>query len=114
VFGVAAFFQPAIGDAFKGGEEAVSRSVNDAVYGGTLFATAGLGVVLFVVGTVLLGLAASRSREVPVWAGRSLAVAGVVFPIAGFTYEVAQPVAGFAIAVAAAVIARRLRQGRRL
>src|SRR3712207_2699280 len=60
VFGVAAFFQPAIGDAFLAGNEAVARSVNEDVYGPALFATVGVGLVLWMFGVIQLGRAIHR------------------------------------------------------
>lgn len=44
VFGVAAFFQPAIGRAFLDGDDAVARSVNEDVYGLEVFAMVGIGL----------------------------------------------------------------------
>lgn len=108
VFGVAAFFQPAMGDAFLDGEQTVTRVLDDAVYGPALFTTAGVGMVLMSVGMVLLGQAANRSGITPVWAGRTFAIAGVIFPVAGQTLQIAQPVAALAIAVAASVLGARL------
>ncbi len=105
-FAVAAFFQPAIGRAFQDGHDAVSRAVNEDVYGPEIFATIGLGLVLFIVGAALLGRAANRSGLVPVWVGRMFALAAPAFALAGFSLEILQPVAGVLIAVSAAAIAR--------
>ena len=105
-FGVAAVFQPAIGRAFQDGNDAVARAVNEDVYGPEVFGTIGVGLLLFVVGAALLGTAAARSGVGPVWAGRVLAIAAPVFAVAGFTLEILQPVAGLAIAVSAAALAR--------
>ena len=105
-FAVAAFFQPAIGRAFQDGHDAVSRTINDDVYGAELFATIGIGLLLFIVGAALLGSAANRSGLVPVWAGRMFALAVPVFAIAGLSLEILQPVAGVLIAVSSAAMAR--------
>ena len=107
-FAVAAFFQPAIGRAFHDGHDAVARAVNEDVYGTELFGTIGLGLLLFIAGAALLGRAANRSGLVPVWAGRTFALAAPAFALAGFSLEILQPVAGLLIAVAAAVLARSL------
>ena len=105
-FAVAAFFQPAIGRAFHDGHDAVARAVNDDVYGPELFATIGLGLLLFIVGAALLGRAANRSGVAPVWAGRAFALAAPVFAVSGLTLEILQPLAGLVIAVSAAALAR--------
>ena len=105
-FAVAAFFQPAIGRAFQDGNDAVARAVNKDVYGPEIFATIGLGLVLFVVGAALLGRAASRSGIAPLWAGRLFALAAAAFAVTGFTVDILQPVAGLLIAVSGGVIAK--------
>ena len=105
-FGVAAFFQPAIGRAFQGGQDAVSRSINEDVYGPEVFGVIGAGLLLFIVGAALLGRAANRSGLVPVWVGRLFPLAAGAFAITGFTIEILQPVAGLLIAVSAAAMAR--------
>lgn len=107
-FAVAAFFQPAIGRAFHDGHGAVSRAVNEDVYGPELFATIGLGLLLFVVAAGLLGRAANQSGRVPVWAGRMFALAVPAFAVAGFSLEVLQPVAGLLIAVSTGAMAKSL------
>lgn len=60
VFGVAAFFESAIGRAFLDGSREVAVAINDDVYGGPLFTTAGLGLLSFIAGGILLGIAVSR------------------------------------------------------
>lgn len=110
-FAVAAFFQPAIGRAFEDGHEAVSRAINDDVYGPELFSMIGAGLVLFIVGAALLGHAATRSGVVPPWAGRTLALAAPAFAVAGFSVEVLQPVAGLFLAAAGLALARSVGRG---
>ena len=110
-FAVAAFFQPAVGRAFQDGHDAVTRDINDDVYGPELFAMIGLGLVLFIVGAALLGHAANRSGAVPVWAGRLFALGAPAFAVAGFSVEILQPVAGVLLAVASVVLARGLSAG---
>ena len=105
-FAIAAFFQPAIGRAFHDGQDEVSRTINEDVYGPELFATIGLGLLLFIVGAALLGRAANRSGLAPVWAGRAFALAAPVFAVSGLTLEILQPLAGLVIAASAAALAR--------
>ena len=105
-FAVAAFFQPAVGRAFQDGHDAAARSVNEDVYGPEVFATIGVGLLLFIVGAALLGRAANRSGLTPVWAGRLFALAAPAFAISGFTVDILQPVAGVLLAVGAAALAK--------
>lgn len=105
-FAVAAFFQPAIGRAFQDGHDAVSRAINEDVYGPEVFATIGIGLLLFILGAALLARAANRSGLTPVWAGRAFAIAAPAFAIAGFSLEMLQPVAGLVIAASTAALAR--------
>lgn len=106
VFGVAAFFQPAVGRLFQDGDEAVARSINDDVYGPEVFTMVGIGLLLMVVGALLLGRAAARSTLVPGWAAWLFAASVPVFVVAGFTIEILQPIAGVAVAVSGVALAR--------
>ena len=100
VFGVAAFFQPAIGRAFLGGAGEAATAINEEVYGGTLFAVAGLSMLLFIAGAVLLGMAARRTPTLPSWAGVTFAASAVVFVFGFLFIDVVQPVGGLGIAAA--------------
>jgi hypothetical protein len=68
LFGVAAFAQPAIGRAFLEGASGVPE-LNDDVYGTPLFATAAIGLVFFVAGGILLGVAIARIGRPLRWVG---------------------------------------------
>ena len=111
VFGVAAFFQPAVGRAFLNGHDALARSINDDVYGPKVFGMVGAGLVLMIVGASLLARAAARSGAVPTWAGWLFALAVPAFAVTGFTFEVLQPVAGVLIAVSGFALARAVSSG---
>jgi hypothetical protein len=107
IFGVAAFAQPAIGRAFLDGQHSVAEPINADVYGGPLSATAGLSLLLFLVGGILLGSAARRVPAWPRWAGRAFAASITVFAIGVFVeIPFLQPLAGIGIAVASVEIAR--------
>ena len=108
VFGVAAFFQPAIGRAFLDGGGEIAVGINEDVYGGPLFLTVGLSLLLFIVGGILLGMAASRTG--PRWAGVTFAASITVFAISGFLFNVIQPVAALGIALAGAGFAVSVRR----
>lgn len=107
VFGVAAFAQPAIGDAFLDGTAAV-RELNENVYGTPLFATAGIGLLFFLVGGILLGVAIARLGGRLRWVGVGFGV-GILLFVLGFLFlDVAQPVGGALLAVVGVVLALRL------
>jgi hypothetical protein len=100
VFGVAAFFQPAIGRAFQDGAGDVAVAVNEDVYGGPVFVMVGVSLLLFLVGAVLLGLAARRAEALPSWAGWVFTASALAFVLAFFVFDTAQPIAGLGVAVA--------------
>lgn len=107
IFGVAAFAQPAIGRAFLDGDRSVAEAVNADLYGVPLSATAGLSLLLFVAGGILLGSASRRVRTWPRWAGMAFAVSITVFAV-GVLVEIPflQPLAAIGVAVAGVAIAR--------
>ena len=106
VFGVAAFFQPAVGRLFEEGGEAAARSINDDVYGPEVVTMVGVGTLLMIVGAFLMGRAAARSTLAPAWAAWLFAASVPVFVVAGFTIEILQPIAGIAVAVSGLALAR--------
>ena len=111
VFGVASFFQPALGRAFLDGDEAAARSINEDVYGTEVFAVVGIGMLLMIVGAALLSGAARRSGAAPTWATWLFALAVPLFAVSGFMLEVLQPVAGLLVAVGAGVMAKGASSG---
>ena len=106
VFGVAAFFQPAVGRAFLDGAEPAARAINADVYGPEVFAIVGAGLLLMMVGSVLLGRGAARSGAAPPWAGWLFAAGVPVFVVSGFTVTALQPIAGLVVAASAFALAR--------
>ena len=106
IFGVAAFAQPAIGDAFLNGDRAAAEAINAAVYDGPLVPVAALSLLVFIAGGILLGMAARRLTGWPRWIGSAFAVSITVFAI-GLLVEIPflQPAAGIGVAVAGAAAA---------
>ena len=109
LFGVAAFAQPAIGRAYLDGAEGVPQ-LNDDVYGTPLFATAGVAILCFVAGAVLLGVAIARLGGRLRWLGIGYAASLGLFPLLFFTFAPAAPVAAAAFAAVGALLAVRLPQ----
>jgi hypothetical protein len=107
IFGVAAFAQPAIGRAFLDGERTVAETINADVYGGPLFATAGLSLLAFVASGIFLGGAARRVGTWPRWTGVTFTTSIAVFAVGVFVeVPFLQPLAAFGLAVAGLAIAR--------
>lgn len=110
VFGVAAFFQPAIGRAFLDGGGDIAVAINEDVYGGPVLVVVGLSLLLFTAGGIMLGVAASRRQMLPRWAGFTFAASVTLFVLSFFLFDVIQPLGGLGIAAAGvgfAVEARR-------
>lgn len=107
LFGVAAFAQPAIGEAFLDGTPGV-RVLNDNVYGTPLFATAGIGFLFFLAGAILLGVAIARTGRPLKWVGIGFAASLVLFVLGFLLLEIAQPVGGALFAVIGVALALRL------
>jgi hypothetical protein len=107
VFGVAAFAQPAIGNAFLDGMSGV-RELNEDVYGPAVFATAGVGMLFFVAGAILLGVAIAGVGGPMKWIGIGFAASVVIFVLGFLMLDVAQPIGGALLAVVGVMLALRL------
>ena len=107
LFGVAAFAQPAIGEAFLAGRPGVPE-LNDDVYGTALFTTAGIGFLFFLAGAILLGVAIARVGPAMKWVGIGFAATLVLFVLGFFMLAVAQPIGAALFAAVGVVLARRL------
>lgn len=107
LFGVAAFAQPAIGEAFLDGRSGV-RELNDDVYGAPLFATAALGFVFFLAGAILLGIAIARVGRPLKWIGIAFAATLVLFVLGFLMLDIAQPIGGALFALVGVALALRL------
>lgn len=108
VFGAAAYAQPAIGRAYAR-NPAESMNVNDDVYGPALFATVGVGLLLFVLGGILVGRAVGRAHPRLRVCGIAYAVLLPLFAVTGFLFDLAQPFMAAGLAIATTVIALRVR-----
>jgi hypothetical protein len=113
VFGIAAFAQPAIGRAYLAGDHHVAALYDD-VNGVPLFATAGVGVLLFSTGLVLYGVGVLRTRLVGRAAGWLLIIGGPLFAIVGVVLaDVVQSVGALLLLVGSTMIALRAKVGPR-
>jgi hypothetical protein len=107
VFGLAAFFQPAVGRTYLAGQRSVAQSINSDVYGPDVFAMVGVSLFLMIIGAVLLGSAAVRAKLGPRWSGVLFAIAVPVFTIGGQLFSFLHPIAGVAITISGIVLAAR-------
>jgi hypothetical protein len=80
----------------------------DTAYGPALGATALSATLLFIVAAVVLGIAIARTHRRLRAVGVAYAVLLPLFAISGFLLSAVQSAAGFAVAVATAVLAVQL------
>jgi hypothetical protein len=107
-FGSAAFVQPGIGRAYLAGVQGMPALNADTAYGPALAATAAGATLLFVAAAVVLGIAIARTDRGLRAGGVAYAVLLPLFALSGFVLSIAQSAAGFAVAVATAVLAVQL------
>ena len=107
MFGVAAFAQPAIGQAFLSGVDA-ARDLHNDVFDAATLAVAVPTVLLFSVGIALLGWATAASAQVPKWASISLGLSGPFIGILGLALGTAQTIGSLLLLVGGTVVARSL------
>lgn len=110
LFGVAAFAQPAIGRAHLDGGQGMQALYNDDVNGVPLFATFGVGALLFIAGALLFGRAVARTSPDLRWPGYAYGIGLTLFVISGPPGLILQPVGGAIATAAAVMIALRLPQ----
>jgi hypothetical protein len=110
VFGIAAFAQPALGRAYLAGQENALDIYNNDINSTPLFATAGVSLLLFMAGGVLLGSAIAASGRLPRWTGWAFAVGLVGFALAFILLPVAMSVFSPLLFVASAVVAWKARR----
>jgi hypothetical protein len=87
--------------------EALNR---DTAYGPAFFATALSATLLFVISAIVLGAAIARTHPRLRWHGVAYAVLLPLYAVTGFTFQAAQPIAGFALAATTTALALRLPQ----
>jgi len=104
VFGAAAFAQTAAGRMFQAGEQNALEFYNQ-VYAGALFGTVIVGLLLFMLGCVFIGISITASNRLPRWAGWVYAIAAVLFVFSGFLFPVGQSVTSALLIVASVVVA---------
>ena len=104
VFGVAAFAQPAMGQAFLSGQENV-LDFYDNVYAAPLFLTVLVALLLFIVGGIFTGVAIASSERLPRWTGWVYAITTTGFVLSNFLLPVGQSIMSALLFAATVVIA---------
>jgi hypothetical protein len=84
------------------------RELNADVYGPPLFATAGIGLLLFLTGAVLLGRSITRLGPATKWIGRGFAGSLVAFVLGFLLLDILQPIAAALFALVGVLLALRL------
>ena len=110
-FGSAAFVQPGIGRAYLRGDTAAAQALNaDTAYGPAFMVTAGVSVLLWLIGTVFLVVALVRTSPRLRMAGIIYALSAPLFIWSGQVdlIPLQQTLAGLLLTFAAVIIAVRL------
>jgi hypothetical protein len=107
-FGSAAFVQPGIGRAHLAGVQGMPALNADTAYGPALTATAVGGTILLIASAIVLGTAIARTHRRLRSLGVAYAVLLPLFAVSGFLLPIVQSAAGFAVAIAAAILAIQL------
>jgi len=91
IFGVAAFAQTAMGRLSMAGQQNMVSFYNE-IYSGTLFGTAAVALLLFIVGGVLIGIAMTASGYFPRWTGWVVAISMIGFVLSTFVLDIGQSI----------------------
>ncbi len=104
IFGVAAFAQTAMGRMFQAGQQNALDFYNQ-VYNAPLFAMALSGLLLFIIGGVIAGIAIAASGRFPRWAGWVYAISAAGYALSNFILPVGQSVMSALLFIATFVVA---------
>jgi hypothetical protein len=104
IFGVAAFAQTAMGRMFIAGQQNALDFYNQ-IYNGTLFGTALIALLLFMLGGVLIGNAITASGSFPRWTGWVIAISMVGFVLSTFLLDIGQSIFSALLFLATATVA---------
>jgi hypothetical protein len=91
IFGAAAFAQTAMGRLYMATQQNMVSFYNE-IYNGTLFGTAAIALLLFIVGGVLIGIAMTASGYFPRWTGWIVAISMFGFVASTFLLDIGQSI----------------------
>jgi hypothetical protein len=104
IFGFSTIVSPVIGELYLAGQQG-TMEVNEAIFGATAFALLAVpGLLLYSLGTILMGVAVWRSGTLPRWAGALYVPTGLLIA-AGVAIGVAQTIGSALLMVAGVWIA---------
>jgi hypothetical protein len=109
IFGVAAFAQTAMGRVFLAGQQNALDFYNQ-VYNGTLFGTALVALLLFMVGGVFIGNAITACGFFPRWTGWLYAISVVGFVLSNFLLDIGQSISSALLFIATVTVAWNARR----
>src|SRR5258706_2175354 len=104
VFGLAAFAQTAMGRMFLEGQQNALDFYNQ-VYNGTLFGTALVALLLFMIGGVFIRNAIAGCGFFPRWTGWAYAISIVGFVLSTFVLDIGQSISSVLLFIATVVVA---------
>ena len=104
IFGVAAFAQTAMGRMFLAGQQNALDFYNQ-VYNGTLFGTALIALLLFMIGGVFIGNAIAACGFFPRWTGWIYAISTVGFVLSNFLLDIGQSISAVLLFIATVAVA---------
>ena len=104
IFGVAAFAQTAMGRMFIAGQHNALDFYNQ-VYSGTLFGTALIALLLFMIGGVFIGNAVAACGFFLRWTGWVYAISVVGFVLSTFLLDIGQSISSALLFIATVTIA---------
>ena len=104
VFGLAAFAQTAMGRMYLAGQQNALDFYNQ-VYNGTLFGTAFIALLLFMIGGVFIGNTITSSGFFPRWTGWVYALSIVGFVLSTFLLDIGQSISSALLFIATVVVA---------
>lgn len=104
IFGVAAFGQTAMGRMFLAGQQYASDFYNE-VYNGTLFGTALIALLLFMIGGIFVGNAIAGCGFFPRWTGWVYAISIIGFVLSNFLLDIGQSISSVLLFVATVAVA---------
>ena len=104
IFGVAAFAQTAMGRLFMASQQGGVDFYNE-IYNGTLFGTAAIALLLFMVGGAFMGNAISSSGAFPRWTGWVIAVSMVGFVLSTFLLDIGQSIFSVLLFIGTLIVA---------
>jgi len=109
IFGVAAFAQTAMGRLFLASHQDMVNFYNE-IYNGTLFGTAAIALLLFIIGGVLIGIAITASGYFPRWTGWVVAISMVGFVLSTFLLDIGQSIFSALLFIATLTVAWKARK----